>query len=53
MPKDPVCGMEVRENTKWKAEHQGKTYYFCREACMKEFSRNPSKYVHEGSGCCG
>lgn len=46
MAKDPVCGMEVDE-TKAQAtrEYQGKTYYFCSEACKKAFSQNPEKYL--------
>ncbi len=45
MPVDPVCGMEVGEDTRWKAEYEGKVYYFCCEHCYKSFIRNPSKYV--------
>ena len=52
MPKDPVCGMEVGEDTRWKAEHGEKTYYFCCEVCQKEFSKDPSKYVSKGSSRC-
>lgn len=51
MPKDPVCGMEVEEGTQWKAEYGGETYYFCCEHCLREFEKNPSKYVVE-KGCC-
>lgn len=45
MAKDVVCGMEVSETTKWKAEYGGKVYYFCCEDCLKEFQRNPGRYA--------
>jgi YHS domain-containing protein len=63
--KDPVCGMEVTEDTQWKIEHQNNIYYFCSETCLKEFQTNPEKYTstmshshmsntstHKHSGCC-
>jgi Cu+-exporting ATPase len=38
MAKDPVCGMYVDENTaELKAQVKGVTYYFCAEACLREF----------------
>ncbi len=44
--KDPICGMEVEEETaKWKSEYQGKTYYFCAPGCKKAFEENPEKYT--------
>ena len=45
MPVDPVCGMEVSEKSKWKAEYNDVVYYFCCEHCLREFQRNPEKYV--------
>ena len=54
----PVCGMEVDMATaKYKAEHGGKTYYFCAAACKTEFEKDPHKYLkeehsHGGHGCC-
>lgn len=52
MAKDVVCGMEVDENTaQYKAEHEGKTYYFCSPGCKAEFEKNPDKYVGH-HGCC-
>lgn len=44
--KDPVCEMDVDENTaKYKATHEGKTYYFCASGCKKAFEENPDKYL--------
>jgi len=53
--KDPVCNMEVDEATAPKAEHKGKTYYFCCDPCKDAFDKEPDKYVKEepGKSCCG
>lgn len=46
MAKDPVCGMMVDERTaRLKAEHGGKTYYFCSPGCQASFVANPGKFV--------
>ncbi len=38
MARDPVCGMPVdEEHAAFKAEVDGRTYYFCSEACMLTF----------------
>src|SRR5437016_3242376 len=43
---DPVCGMTVfLEKAAGKAEHAGKTYYFCSKRCAERFSREPEKYL--------
>ena len=48
MEKDPVCGMEVdRESAAAQSEYQGRTYYFCAQACKEEFDRNPGQYLKE------
>jgi len=47
MPIDPVCGMEVREETELKLEYNGKVYYFCSPHCKAQFESNPEKYVKE------
>ncbi|ASJ12668.1 YHS domain-containing protein [Thermococcus thioreducens] len=51
MPIDPVCGMEVSEDTGLKVEYGGKVYYFCSPGCKAEFEANPKKYAGtEGMG---
>jgi len=46
MVQDPVCGMEVDEKkAAAKAEHMGKTYYFCSAGCKAAFEKAPHKYV--------
>lgn len=38
MAKDPVCGMAVDEKAaRFKAEKEGKTYYFCSQHCLDQF----------------
>jgi Cu+-exporting ATPase len=44
--KDPVCGMTVDPATaKQRAEHAGKTYYFCSAGCRAKFASDPAKYL--------
>ena len=44
---DPVCGMTVDEDSEHRAEHQGKTYYFCCEHCATKFSESPATFVDD------
>ena len=44
--KDPVCGMEVSRLTAIaETGYEGKTYYFCSDACREAFEAEPGKYV--------
>ena len=44
--KDPVCGMIVDvASAKYKAEHDGKTYYFCSGRCREKFVAEPAGYL--------
>jgi YHS domain-containing protein/positive regulator of sigma E activity len=45
MGRDPVCGMEVPEDTPYKTEHGGMTYLFCCEACKVKFEKDPDGYT--------
>jgi Cu+-exporting ATPase len=46
MEKDPVCGMDVDPvDATQKAEHDGKTYYFCGPGCRKAFEAVPGKFL--------
>jgi P-type Cu+ transporter len=47
--KDPVCGMDVPRGAPLRAEHAGKTYYFCAPGCLEKFQRDPEKYVGPGA----
>lgn len=42
---DPVCGMRVdRQLTRHRAEHIGRTYFFCSAGCRNEFKTAPERY---------
>ena len=44
--KDPVCGMDVDPHTaKYRADHGGRTYYFCSAGCREKFVASPAKYL--------
>ena len=46
LAKDPVCGMTVDPHTaKHRAEHAGRTYYFCRAGCREKFEADPERYL--------
>ena len=46
MPKDPICGMTVSEDTQLKSEHAGKTFYFCGPGCKATFDKDPHTFGH-------
>ena len=44
--RDPVCGMSVDSATaRHRAEHDGRTYYFCSGGCRAKFIADPGKYL--------
>ena len=44
--KDPVCGMDVDPHaTHHRANHAGKTWYFCSEKCQEKFIAKPDAYL--------
>jgi Cu+-exporting ATPase len=46
MEKDVVCGMQVdRASAAGTSQYQGKTFYFCSEACKTKFEANPPQYA--------
>jgi P-type Cu+ transporter len=43
---DPVCGMTVDPHaTPHRAEHQGRSYYFCCAGCRGKFATDPHRYL--------
>ncbi len=47
MVKDPVCGMDIEEQSAFAARNMdGTTYYFCSQDCVDKFDANPKKFVH-------
>ena len=46
MVTDPVCGMRIDEDdAAATAEYEGRTYYFCSEACRDSFVSDPASYA--------
>ncbi|HHY76086.1 MAG TPA: YHS domain-containing protein [Firmicutes bacterium] len=47
MARDPVCGMNVKEDcpSNLRSEYKGREYRFCSDRCREEFDRNPESYV--------
>jgi YHS domain-containing protein/positive regulator of sigma E activity len=45
---DPVCKMAVDPAMAvGRMSYSGKTYYFCREGCLKTFMKDPGSYVED------
>jgi Cu+-exporting ATPase len=42
--RDPVCHMEVSENSKFSTEFEGQKYYFCSDSCLSKFKFDAEKY---------
>jgi P-type Cu+ transporter len=43
---DPVCGMRIdTDDAAAIAEYEGKTYYFCSQACHDAFVADPTSYA--------
>lgn len=47
--KDPVCGMDVTENSKHHHQHAQKEYYFCSEHCLVKFKNDPEHYLTDAA----
>lgn len=54
--KDPVCGMEIKEDSKFKSDYNSRTYLFCSASCKQNFDKKPENYAKNGAaskgGCC-
>ena len=43
---DPVCGMNIDSvDAAGTVDHEGKTYFFCSEACREAFQADPGPYL--------
>jgi YHS domain-containing protein len=47
MATDPVCGMNVQENTPFVTNYEGNKYYLCSEGCKLSFEKSPQKYLNK------
>ena len=41
---DPVCGMEVKPDSPYQMQYEGRMYYFCSEHCLHKFKAHPEQY---------
>ncbi len=41
----PVSGEEIKEGEAYKFEYEGKIYNFCCNMCVKDFKKDPQKYI--------
>ena len=49
MAVDPVCRMRISEETAEKAEHKGRTFFFCGPDCRGKFESDPDRYYHSAT----
>ena len=47
MKKDVVCGMDVKEDSKYTTLHGVRKMYFCGHDCQQKFIHEPDKYIKE------
>jgi len=46
MVKDPVCGMEIEEQTAAATRRvDSTTYYFCSDHCAEQFDASPTEFI--------
>ncbi len=43
--KDPICNMNVAEDSRFRSSHGGRTYVFCSAACKVKFDSEPDRYA--------
>ena len=46
--RDPVCEMNVEDDTPHQTEHNGERYYFCSAGCKEAFENAPQQYTGGG-----
>jgi uncharacterized protein len=50
---DPVCGMKVDRSKALRAQHAGRTYFFCSEECRSQFEADPDGYTQRKPAAVG
>ena len=51
--KDPVCGMDVREDSPHHLVHAGEPVRFCSAGCLQRFAADPARFLDEQSAHAG
>ncbi|HID81407.1 MAG TPA: heavy metal translocating P-type ATPase [Chromatiales bacterium] len=56
---DPVCGMQVSKESKYRFVYKDEPYYFCSQSCQDKFQADPENYLASkketedtGHSCC-
>jgi len=51
---DPICGMSVDEKSAFRADHDGKPFFFCCNACRQKFLSTAASESKDKKhqGCC-
>ena len=48
MAKDPICGMDVKEEEAAATyEYKGNTYYFCAVGCKEKVAQDPERFLEK------
>ena len=47
--RDPVCGMNVREDAPLRSDHAGETYRFCSAGCLAKFKADPERFLKKSA----
>ena len=50
---DPVCHMEVTPAWGFRADHDGRSWYFCTEHCRERFEATPEQFLGDRCLVCG
>lgn len=48
--RDPVCGMEVPENSRHRRRAGDREYRFCSAHCLERFDRHPEAFLRSTPG---
>lgn len=48
-PRDPVCGMEVKSDSPYQENFEGRAYRFCSTKCQEKFQAAPHQYMSHQS----
>lgn len=43
----PVSGEEIKKGEEFQVEYEGKVYNLCCKMCVKDFNKNPEKYIEK------
>jgi len=47
MTADPVCGMQVEDDSEFKYHYEKKDFLFCSDHCLQKFAAQPTQYIKD------